>query len=295
LALTFLRDHGIHTLYVSAPGYFATFQVCKHLGLRAEIIPPKDFLTCQLDYDRIAQALHTPGSALTLTNPAYSVGVEYSPSDLARLFAVIPEQTYVLLDEVYSGLNWEHDEPWMPYDSPCRVMILRSPSKTFLMYGSKLCFLVAPPAVIQYVETLAEFLSSLPGNFENIALEYLYALSAWEQENLQPGNGTYRRWKAQTTVCFTRNLQRLIPLLEEFRFLVAPINSGPYVTVATERARLNGFDPVALARQHGVLFMTSQHYFHEDPHWFGFRLNLCGDSHEFDKALRSVLPLFLTR
>lgn len=295
LTLTFLRDHGVRTLYVSSPNYFATFQAGAHLGLRVEILPPRDFLSCQLDYDRIAQALQTPNSAFILSNPAYSVGVEYTPQELDQLFAVVPEETYVVLDEVYLGLHWMNEAPWYQYDFPSRVIILRSPSKIFLLYGVKLCFLIAPIEVIQYVEMLAEFLSSVPGNFEEMVLAYIQALSTWDQEIRQHEVGEFRQWKAHTIGCFTRNLHQVVPILEEFDFRRAPINSGPYVTVATEHERLNGFDPVALAHQKGVLFMTSHHYFHEDPRWIGFRMNLCGNSQEFADILQHILPGCLKR
>jgi len=296
LTLLYLRNQGVRKLYASSPNYFATFEICRQIGLPIEILPAQDFLTCRLDYDRIASTLSAPDTALIVTNPTYSVGVEYGPAALNELCAAIPAHAYVVFDEIYLGLNWgTYATPWYQYDFPPRTILLRSPSKSFLMYGAKLCFMIAPHEAIQHAETLSEFLSSVPGNFEALALAYIQAFLDWDAEIRRQEIGEFRQWKAATIACLTGNLNRLNPWLDRLGLQRSPINSGPYLTVAAPRARFNGFDPVALAGQQGVLCMTSDHYYHDDPGLFGFRLNLCGNCQAFERVLRDLLPASLAR
>jgi len=207
----------------------------------------------------------------------------------------MPENAWVLLDEVFLGLNWQHDLPWYQYDFPARVLILRSPSKTFLLYGLKVCFLIGPADIVRYVETLTDFLTtSLPGNFEDVAMAYIDAWHSWDNEVSQNHLGELRRWKTNIVNCFARNLEAIGAILRQFGFSIAPIDSGPYVMVAIEKEKLPHFETVQLARKTGVLFMTSNYFYHESTTSIGFRINLCGDRSQFSEALVRVLPDYIS-
>jgi histidinol-phosphate/aromatic aminotransferase/cobyric acid decarboxylase-like protein len=128
LALTALRDQGVRHVVIAAPTYYATAVVCHHLGLKTTLLPAADYLTGALDLPRLAQALESPNTALILTNPAYSIGVEYPQEQLQTLFALRRAPTWVLLDETRLGLHWQEDRPWYTGSFPEQTLILRSPS-----------------------------------------------------------------------------------------------------------------------------------------------------------------------
>ncbi|HLJ82184.1 MAG TPA: hypothetical protein VKT52_11900, partial [Ktedonobacterales bacterium] len=45
-----------------------------------------------------------------------------------------------------------------------------------------------------------------------------------------------------------------------------------------------------VARDLGVLLMDGRYFFHENPAWSGFRLNLCGDPAQTRAALARLFP-----
>src|SRR5690348_4427081 len=196
LALTALRERGVRRVVVAAPVYFAAIHICRHLGLEVALVPAADFFTGALDVTRLIHALRGKSSALLLTNPAYSLGTEYDQCQLQRLFAALPKETWVLLDETRLGLPWRHDLPWYWADFPAHTLILRSPSKIFLLNGLKTSFLFGPAPLLREIERLSEALvGSGAGNAEAVALAYLEAWRAWMQEVRAEHVGPMRAWK----------------------------------------------------------------------------------------------------
>ena len=273
LALMALRERGIRRVVIAAPVYYAAVAACRHLALAVTLVPAADFVTGALDIPRLAREVRQPGSALVLTNPAYSVGVEYGAAQLGALFAMLPGDAPVLLDETRLGLHWSNDAPWYAMDFPPQTLILRSPSKVFLLNGVKVSFLIAPAALIRQVERASEaLLGSVPGNSEAIALAYIAAWERWLGELRARRVGPMRAWKRALVATQRANLAAWQPVVARWGATVAPIDSGPYALVALPQPA-PPLSSYAYAREHGILLMTADYFFHHHPAWQGFRLN----------------------
>lgn len=276
LALAALKEHGVARVVAAAPVYFAAVEACRQLGLEVTVVPAADFLSGALDLARLATEASVPRSALLLTNPAYSVGVEYTPDQLAALFAVLRPETYVLLDETRLGLHWQRPSPWYTAMYPERTLVLRSPSKLFLVNGLKCSLLLGPAALIHEVERLGESLvGSSSGGAEEAALTYLAALLAWRDEINAGVEGPLLAWRRQVVTALRRTYTAVAPTLASAGFAVSPVDSGPYALAAIAREQLPTLDGAAIDREYGVLWMESGHFFHHHPAWIGFRLHLC--------------------
>lgn len=289
LALTALREQGMRHVVVAAPCYFATLHICHHLGLDVTLVPAANYLTGALDIPAIAQALDRQKSVLIVTNPAYSLGVSYTPAQLSRLFAILPSRSFLLLDETRLGLNWEDESPWYAAEYPARTLVVRSPSKIFMLNGVKTSFLLGTPELLRASERIGEsLLGSVVGNAESIALTYLAAWQEWSDGVSRGRTSRVRPWRAAVISALRRNLDCLSQQLAEHGFSISPIDSGPYALAALPRDRWQGFDSIAFARETGVMLMSSEYFYHEHPEWIGFRLNLCGASDQMQVALRRV-------
>lgn len=277
LALTALRETGIRRVVIAAPTYYGAVAACRHLGLATIFVPTADYLTGALNVPAIAAALRQPDAALLLTNPAYSLGVEYTPDELRALFAALPSHAPILLDETRLGIAWKSDQPWYGLDFPSQVMILRSPSKIFFLNGAKMSVLIAPPHLVRLIERISEaLLGSVAGNAEAVALAYLAAWSRWWAELDADRLGPMRRWKRGVVRAFRQHLAEMQSSLAPYGGACSPVDSGPYALVGFPTRQHPPLDSERIAREQGVLLMTSNYFYHEYPDWQGFRINLAG-------------------
>jgi aspartate/methionine/tyrosine aminotransferase len=288
LALTALREQGIARIVIAAPVYYSSVTVCRHLNLAVTLVPAADYLTGALDVVRLARELRDPHAALLLTNPAYSLGVEYGAGQLHDLFAALPEHAPILLDETRLGLHWTSDLPWYPADYPPRTLILRSPSKIFFLNGTKTSFLLGSPQTICQVEGLSEaLLGSVAGNGEAVALAYLDAWSRWLGEMHARRVGPLRAWKRGVVAALRRNHVAVQDVVTAAGVALAPVNSGPYVLAAFSAPHV--LDSERMAREHGMVTMSSDYFYHVDAAWQGVRLNLCGSPEQLRAGLARLL------
>jgi len=298
LALSALREQGARRAVIAAPCYFAVIQLCRHLGLDISFVPARDFLTGALDIPRIRRALLSgPPAVLIVTNPAYSVGVAYDRAQLHTLFAALPTDTYLLLDEARLGLSWAHEGPWSPAPIapyPPHTIILRSPSKVFFLNGAKTAFLFGPAPLMRAVERLSETLiGSMAGAAEEIALAYLATLAAWGRETSHGRVGPLSAWQGQVVAGLRRNLACATKRLAPLGFALSPVDSGPYALAAIGRAhplatRLTRQGSLRAAREHGALLLTADHFYHHANDQVGFRLNLCAAPAQTAEALARI-------
>lgn len=289
LLLTALKQHGVERAVVASPAYFAAVEACAHLGLPVTFVPTTDFFTGALDVDRIAAAAGAR-TVVLLTNPAYSLGVEYTPFQLDELFRALPAGCWVALDETRLGLSWCYDAPWYAAAFPENALIVRSPSKVFFVNGLKMSVLLAPPSIVRDVDRLSEaLLGSLPGNTEDIALAYLDAWRAWRDEAATARIGPMLRWKRGVASRLSANLRNAAELLRPAGFALSPVDSGPYVLAGAPYAAYPALDSRELALGYGVLLMDSSYFFHESDDWAAFRINLCGNPALTRSALSIVL------
>jgi aspartate/methionine/tyrosine aminotransferase len=289
LTLAALRDQGVERIVVAAPVYFSAVEVSRRLGLGVSIIPAADFVTGALDLDALARAMAWPRSALLLTNPAYSIGVEYDAPTLRALFAALPPDRPIILDETRMGLSWRHESPWYDADFPQQAIVIRSPSKVFFVSGAKTSLVFAEPAFVRRVETLSEtLLGSAPGALEETALAYLRSWRQWRDEERRGEVGQLLRWRRGVIARLQANLDQARPALERHGLQVSPINSGPYALAARHSHDGGDLDCVRLAGEHGALAMSAGYFFHERAGWMGLRLNLCVPGVRLSSALDRI-------
>lgn len=290
LALAALKEWGIERIVVATPVYFAAIEAGRMLGIDVVLAPAADYLTGALDLDRLLSELRVPHSALLLTNPAYSLGVQHAPKSLSALFAALPRDTWTLLDETRLGLHWRDPSPWYSASFPERTLVLRSPSKVFFTNGLKTSLIFGPTTMLRCVERLADVLvGSASGNAELVALAYLDAWSDWETEARLRQHGPFHTWRARVVAQLRANLARIQPYLDQCGMVCSPIDSGPHMLAALPHARIDKVDPLELARRDGIHVMMSSHFFHESAAWSGFRINLSGDATRTRDALLHVL------
>jgi aspartate/methionine/tyrosine aminotransferase len=276
VTLAVLRDQGVKRIVVATPVYFSAIEVCRRLGLEVAIIPAADFVRGALDCDAITHAMTWPRSALLVTNPAYSIGVEYDPAELRALFAALPQDRPIILDETRMGLHWRREAPWYSANFPPQAIVIRSPSKVFFVSGAKTSLIFAEPAFVHLVEASSEsLLGSAPAALEESALAYLRFWRRWRDEARRGEVGPLLRWRREVIVRLQANLALARPALERHGFLVAPVNSGPYALAAQRTHNGADLDCVRLAGEHGALVMSASYFFHERAGWKGLRLNLC--------------------
>jgi DNA-binding transcriptional MocR family regulator len=292
LILAALKDQGIAHAVVAAPSYFAAIEACRHLGVSLTLVPAADFVTGALDTDAILAAMRRHRSALIITNPAYSIGVEYGWSCLYSLFAALPEGSMVVLDESRLGLSWHDEAPWYEADYPAEVLVIRSPSKIFFTHGQKTSIILGTSHRIHRIEQVSEgLLGSLAGVSELVALAYLRCWRQWVDELRAKEIGPMRRWRRHVIACFRRN-QRIASLqLRRRDFTLSPVDSGPYLLACApivEGHQLNSFD---IAETFGVMMMDASYFFHQQRGWIGFRVNLGGSQGDITEAISRVFPL----
>ena len=289
LSLAALKERGAQRVVIAAPAYYAAETICRSLGLEVVIAPASDFLTGALDIPRLCAAARLPGSVALVTNPAYSLGVEYTPAQISALASDLPPHAWLLLDETRLGLHWRYPEPWYRAELSPRTIVIRSPSKIFFIHGRKISLLFGDPALLGEIERLGEALvGSLSGDAESVALAYLGAWRAWRDETAAgdtgPHTGAMLRWRAEILAVLRRNLATAQTALAPAGFQISPVHSGPYALAAAPRERLPRLAPMEAARQ-GVLLMDARYFLHEHPDWWGFRINLCCSSQHLSEAL----------
>ncbi|MGE5335014.1 MAG: aminotransferase class I/II-fold pyridoxal phosphate-dependent enzyme [Nitrososphaerota archaeon] len=293
LVLAALKACGVRRVIVAAPAYYAIETICRSLHLELVIVPAADFVTGALDIARLQDVVRLPNSVALVTNPAYSLGVEYTPAAIHQLEEALSSDSWLLLDETRLGLSWCYDEPWYHADFSPRTVVVRSPSKVFFIHGRKTSLLLGDPALLREVERLGEALvGSVAGDAEAVALAYFESWRAWRDETQYGLSGLMSHWHRVVIATLERNRAAAQAALAPQGFTLSPVDSGPYVLAAVPRERLPALMGLAAARQQGVMLMNSRYFFHEHPDWHGFRINLGGDPQHLSKALARLQTLW---
>lgn len=293
LALAALKERGARRVIIAAPAYYAIETICRSLGLETLVVPATDFMTGALDIARLSAAARLPNTVALVTNPAYSLGVEYTSTEINRLASELPRDTWLLLDETRLGLSWRYEEPWYRNDLSPRTIVVRSPSKIFFIHGLKSSLLLGNPALLRDIERLGEALvGSLSGDAESVALAYLDAWKAWRDEVASGTAGPMRRWRRTVIHRLQQNLSTAQDALLPAGFSFSAVDSGPYALAAVPRQQMERLSVMAAARQQGVLLMDARYFLHEHPDWHGFRINLCCNRQNQAEALARLRMLW---
>ena len=295
LTLAALKGRGARRVIIAAPAYYALETICRSLSLELVIVPAADFLTGALDFARLQGAARHPNAIVLVTNPAYALGVEYTPAAIHQLASALSSDTWLLLDETRLGLSWRYDEPWprYPTDLSPSTVVVRSPSKVFFIHGRKTSLLFGDPTLLREAERLGEALvGSVAGDAEVVALAYLESWRTWRNETQLGISGPMGHWHRRVIACLERNRSAAQAALSPEGFTFSPIDSGPYMLAAAPSERLPSLMDLAGAGEQGVMLMSSRHFFHEHPDWLGFRINLGGGPQQLSKAFARLHTLW---
>jgi hypothetical protein len=259
------------------------------------MIPANTFYTADISFDQLKLRVQGTRQAVLLTNPAYGVGVERSVNDYERLFSAVPDGNMVLCDETSLGLSWDNLRPWSPIDLPNHVCLLRSPSKLFLLNGRKSSFLVASSSLVQYIESIAEYLvGSIDGNTQEEAITYFQAISEWQAEVDSGSDGPWKAWKYGIIQRLRSNLLMVGNVLRDSGFQLSPINSGYYVLAGQAEERFKCANSLDILQSFGVVYTWSDGFGHVDPSTKAFRVNLANDPRLVVDALNRSLPMIIS-
>ena len=176
-----------------------------------------------LDMDALLAAVTSDTQLLIINAPNNPTGWTLTQAEQARIVAHCRQTgTWILADEVYERLYYEGDTPngcapsFLDVTEPDdRLVVVHSFSKSFLMTGWRLGWLVMPPAMTQPVGKLLEFNTSCASVFTQRA-----GLVA-----LQRTADVTPRVVAHLKAC----RDRLVPLLQALpEVQLAPARGGMY-------------------------------------------------------------------
>lgn len=122
----------------------------------------------QLTADMVEQAWTERTRAVMVASPANPTGTVLPREELRRIHQVVRARGGVLIvDEIYQGLIYELT-PYSALDIADDIFVINSFSKYFGMTGWRLGWIVAPPAIVDHIDCLAQniFLScSAPAQY----------------------------------------------------------------------------------------------------------------------------------
>lgn len=207
-----VADPGAAALYVDP--HYATYPgTIRAAGLEPFALPaPADrgFHPQAADFD--AAAARHGARSLLLNTPNNPTGAVYSRATLEGLAEVArARDIWLISDEVYDTQVWDgaHLSPRALPGMADRVLVLGSMSKSHAMTGSRIGWMVGPPAAIAALEDLATNTTyGVPGYIQHAALHALRQGTALEQAIAAP---FARRRAIAQRVLAGHDVLRLLP------------------------------------------------------------------------------------
>lgn len=214
LALAALLDEQ-RELLMPDPSYpcnrhFAT--VCDGSARLVPCGPPSRF---QLTPTLLTAAWSPRTAGVLLASPSNPTGTSIDDAVLRPLIeAVHARDGFVLVDEIYQGLSYDH-EPRTALALSDGVVVINSFSKYFSMTGWRLGWLVVPPELLTVVEKLAQNLFICPS-----AVAQHAAVACFAPESID----AYEARRAE----FKRRRDYLVPALQALGLKVPVVPDGAF-------------------------------------------------------------------
>ncbi len=134
---------------VIAP-YFPEYRVWIEMAGAACIEVMADEVTFQIDCEAVRAAMTPRTKAVLINSPNNPVGSVYSPTNLARLAAVLEKrgralgtQVHLIADEPYREITYGAEVPWVP-DVYERTIVCYSYSKSLSLPGERIGWILIP-------------------------------------------------------------------------------------------------------------------------------------------------------
>ncbi|HYC37816.1 MAG TPA: pyridoxal phosphate-dependent aminotransferase [Usitatibacter sp.] len=233
LAFGVLLDEGDEVL-LADPGYPCNRHFIRTLGAVPRAIPVGAQTRYQLDADLARRHWGAKTRMAMVASPANPTGTLVAPEEISRLADLARERGGTLLvDEIYHGLTYGLDARTAA-EAGDDVYVVNSFSKYFQMTGWRLGWLLAPPAMVRKIETLAQNLFISPS-----AVAQHAALACFEPATL----ALLEERRAELDA----RRRYLVPALESIGFRVPVVPEGAFYVYADSSAV--AADSFALARR----------------------------------------------
>lgn len=154
LAKTFI-DEGDEVL-LPAQTYGLYREITKLMGGGIKEIPLDDHFT--IDLEAIQRDITPKTKLIWLCNPNNPTGTVFDVAAYQRLLNMLPEKTWVVLDEAYAEFASPHFLPDNIKDIQAgkNVIVVRTFSKAYGLAGARIGYAIARPDMITAIDTVAE-------------------------------------------------------------------------------------------------------------------------------------------
>jgi aspartate/methionine/tyrosine aminotransferase len=179
LAFGVLLDPGDEVL-LADPGYPCNRHFVRTLGAIPKAIPVGPSTRYQLTPDLAAAHWGERTRMAMVASPANPTGTMVTPEEVDALARLVRGRGgHLLMDEIYQGLTYGFDAR-TGAEAGEDVLVVNSFSKYFQMTGWRLGWLLAPPAFVRPIETLAQNLFISPSTLAQHAALACFAPATLE-------------------------------------------------------------------------------------------------------------------
>jgi aspartate/methionine/tyrosine aminotransferase len=253
LALAALLDEQ-RELLMPDPSYPCNRHFATVCDGSARLVPCSPQSRFQLTPELLAAAWSPRTAGVLLASPSNPTGTSIDEAVLRPLIdAVHARDGFVLVDEIYQGLSYDH-EPRTALALSDRVVVINSFSKYFSMTGWRLGWLVVPPALRPVVEKLAQNLFICPS-----AVAQQAAVACFAPESIDE----YEARRAE----FKRRRDYLVPALQSLGLKVPVVPDGAFYVYVDVSAFSDDSWAFAFELLHatGVCVVPGRDFGHAEP------------------------------
>jgi len=206
-------------LLLPDPSYPCNRHIASAIGARSRLLACGPEQRFQLNAAAVESAWSARTRGVLISSPSNPTGTTIDPGALAQLCdCVLGRGGFVLVDEIYQGLTYDH-APATALALDPRVAVINSFSKYFGMTGWRLGWIVAPREWIPALERLSQNLYLCAS-----AVAQHGALACFEPETL----AIFEQRREQ----FRQRRDFLVPALQQLGFQIPVVPDGAFYIYA---------------------------------------------------------------
>lgn len=206
-------------LLLPDPSYPCNRHIASAIGARSRLLACGPAQRFQLNAAAVESAWSARTRGVLISSPSNPTGTTIDPGALAQLCErVLGRGGFVLVDEIYQGLTYDH-APVTALALDPRVAVINSFSKYFGMTGWRLGWIVAPREWVPGLERLSQNLYLCAS-----AVAQHAALACFEPETLAVFEGRREQ--------FRQRRDFLVPALQQLGFKIPVVPDGAFYIYA---------------------------------------------------------------
>ena len=206
-------------LLLPDPSYPCNRHIASAIGARSRLLACGPAQRFQLNAAAVESAWSARTRGVLISSPSNPTGTTIDPGALAQLCErVLGRGGFVLVDEIYQGLTYDH-APVTALALDPRVAVINSFSKYFGMTGWRLGWIVAPREWVPALERLSQNLYLCAS-----AVAQHAALACFEPETLAVFEGRREQ--------FRQRRDFLVPALQQLGFKIPVVPDGAFYIYA---------------------------------------------------------------